>query len=129
MTTKSAVISEKAPKAIGPYSQGIDAGGLVFVSGQIPAGVDGALVSGGVAEQTERALQNVVAVLLAAGLTPKDVVKTTVFMTDLGKFADMNEVYAKHFDPPYPARATVQVAALPKSAAVEIEAVAVRRTA
>jgi 2-iminobutanoate/2-iminopropanoate deaminase len=129
MATKNVVITEKAPKAIGPYSQAIEAGAFVFVSGQIPAGVDGTLVAGGVPEQTERALQNVVAVLLAAGLTSKDVVKTTVFMTDLGQFAEMNDVYAKYFDPPYPARATVQVAALPKGAAIEIEAVAVRRTA
>jgi 2-iminobutanoate/2-iminopropanoate deaminase len=126
MATKTVVVSDKAPKAIGPYSQAIAAGGLVFVSGQVAMGADGALVAGGVAEQTERALQNVVAILLSAGLTTKDVVKTTVFMTDLGKFAEMNDVYAKHFLVPYPARATVQVAALPKGADVEIEAVAVR---
>jgi len=126
MATKTVVVSDKAPKAIGPYSQAIAAGGLVFVSGQVAMGADGTLVAGGVAEQTERALQNVIAILLSAGLTTKDVVKTTVFMTDLGRFAEMNDVYAKHFLAPFPARATVQVAALPKGADVEIEAVAVR---
>jgi len=126
MGTKTVVVSQKAPKAIGPYSQAIAAGGFVFVSGQVAMGADGTLAAGGVAEQTERALQNVIAILLSAGLTTKDVVKTTVFMTDLGKFAQMNDVYAKHFAVPFPARATVQVSALPKGAAVEIEAVAVR---
>jgi 2-iminobutanoate/2-iminopropanoate deaminase len=129
MGTKTVVVSDKAPKAIGPYSQGVAAAGFVFVSGQIPTDAGGALVAGGVAEQTERSLRNVTAVLLAAGLTTKDVVKTTVFMTDLGKFAEMNDVYARHFAPPFPARATVQVSALPKGADVEIEAVAVRPTA
>jgi len=99
---------------------------MVFISGQIPAGVTGALVAGGAAEQTERCLINVREVLVAAGLTMNDVVKTTVFMTDLGQFPAMNEVYARHFKAPFPARATVQVSALPKDAAVEIEAIAVR---
>lgn len=123
---KTPIITPKAPGAIGPYSQGISAGEFVFVSGQIPAGLDGALVNGGVSEQTEQSLNNITGVLLAAGLTMNDVVKTTVFMTDLGQFAAMNEVYARHFKVPFPARATVQVTALPKGALVEIEAVAVR---
>ncbi|OGS40823.1 MAG: reactive intermediate/imine deaminase [Elusimicrobia bacterium RIFOXYD12_FULL_66_9] len=123
---KTPIITSKAPGAIGPYSQGVSAGEFVFVSGQIPAGQDGALVPGGVAEQTERSLSNVLGVLLEAGLTMNDVVKTTVFMTDLGQFAAMNEVYAKHFHAPFPARATVQVSALPKGALVEIEAIAIR---
>ncbi len=123
---KTPVISAKAPAAIGPYSQGIAVGEFVFASGQIPLGPDGALVPGGVAEQTEQCLKNATAVLLAAGLTLNDAVKTTVFMTDLGQFAAMNEVYGKHFKVPYPARSTVQVAALPKGAAVEVEVVAVR---
>lgn len=126
MTTKTVVISDRAPKAIGPYSQALAAGGFVFISGQIPLGLDGALAPGGVTEQTQRCFENLIAILTAAGLTTKDVVKTTVFMTDLGKFAEMNEVYARHFAPPFPARATVQVAALPKGALVEIEALAVR---
>ena len=120
------VITPKAPAAIGPYSQGIAAGEMVFVSGQTPLRADGTLVDGTVAEQTEQCLKNILEVLLAAGLTMDAVVKTTVYMTDLGKFAEMNEVYAKRFRTPFPARATVQVSALPKAAAVEIDAVAVR---
>ena len=122
----SSVVTPKAPAAIGPYSQGIAVGDFVFVSGQTPLRADGTLVEGTVAEQTEQCLKNVTEVLLAAGLTTDAVVKTTVYMTDLGKFAEMNEVYAQRFRPPFPARATVQVAALPKAAAVEIDAVAVR---
>jgi len=120
------VITQKAPGAIGPYSQGISAGDMVFVSGQTPLRADGTFVDGTVAEQTEQCLKNIVEVLLASGLTMDDVVKTTVYMTDLGKFAEMNEVYAKRFRAPFPARATVQVSALPKGSAVEIDAVAVR---
>lgn len=120
------IITTKAPAAIGPYSQGITAGEMVFVSGQTPLRADGTLVEGTVAEQTEQCLKNVIEVLLAAGLTADAVVKTTVYMTDLTKFAEMNEVYARKFRAPYPARATVQVSALPKGAGVEIDAVAVR---
>ncbi|MDD5302518.1 MAG: RidA family protein [Elusimicrobia bacterium] len=122
----SPIITPKAPAAIGPYSQGISAGDMVFVSGQVPLRADGTFVDGTVAEQTEQSLKNLLEVLLAGGLTMDAVVKTTVYMTDLGKFAEMNEVYAKRFRAPFPARATVQVAALPKGAAVEIDAVAVR---
>ncbi len=120
------VITSKAPAAIGPYSQGISVGDMVFVSGQTPLRADGTLVDGTVAEQTEQCLKNILEVLLAAGLTMDAVVKTTVYMTDLAKFAEMNEVYAKRFRAPFPARATVQVSALPKGAGVEIDAVAVR---
>jgi 2-iminobutanoate/2-iminopropanoate deaminase len=120
------VITPKAPAAIGPYSQGISSGELVFVSGQTPLRVDGTLVEGTVAEQTEQCLKNILEVLLAGGLTMDAVVKTTVYMTDLGRFAEMNEVYAKRFRAPFPARATVQVVALPKGAEIEIDAVAVR---
>jgi 2-iminobutanoate/2-iminopropanoate deaminase len=120
------IITPKAPAAIGPYSQGIAAGDLLFVSGQVPLRADGTLIEGTVAEQTEQCLKNILEVLLAGGLTMDAVVKTTVYMTDLGKFAEMNEVYAKRFRAPFPARATVQVSALPKGAAVEIDAVAVR---
>jgi 2-iminobutanoate/2-iminopropanoate deaminase len=123
---RTPVITAKAPAAIGPYSQAVSSGEMVFVSGQTPLKTDGSMVAGGVAEQTEQCLVNVTMILAGAGLTMNDVIKTTVFMTDLGQFAAMNEVYAKHFKVPYPARATVQVAALPKGAAVEIEAVAVR---
>ena len=120
------VITPKAPAAIGPYSQGIAVGEMIFVSGQTPLRADGTLVDGTVAEQTEQCLKNIIEVLLAAGVTLDAVVKTTVYMTDLSKFAEMNEVYAKRFRAPFPARATVQVSALPKGAGVEIDAVAVR---
>ena len=121
------VSTDGAPKAIGPYSQGIDTGSLVFVSGQIaldPA--TGQMSQAGVAEQTERVLKNVEAILKASGLSMNHVVKTTVYLIDLGEFGAMNEVYARYFPKDHPARATVQVAALPKGARVEIDAVAVR---
>ncbi len=124
---KKIVSTDGAPKAIGPYSQGIDTGSLVFVSGQIsldPA--TGKLVGGSIAEQTERAIQNVKAILAASGLDLNHVVRTTVFLVDLGEFAAMNEVYARHFPKDPPARATVQVAALPKGARIEIDAIAIR---
>ncbi|MDE2511818.1 MAG: RidA family protein [Elusimicrobia bacterium] len=123
---RTPVITAKAPAAIGPYSQGMSSGEMVFVSGQTPLLADGTMIAGGTAEQTEQCLKNITMILAGAGLTMNDVIKTTVFMTDLGQFAAMNEVYATHFKTPYPARATVQVSALPKGAAIEIEAVAVR---
>lgn len=120
-----AVHSDDAPKAIGPYSQAIDAGTLLFCSGQV--GLDpatGELVAGGIAEQTERALHNLEAVLAAAGISTEDVVKTTVFLASMDDFAVMNEIYAKFFAEPPPARSTIAVKALPKGAIVEIEAIA-----
>ena len=123
---RTPVVTTKAPGAIGPYSQGISSGEMVFVSGQTPLRADGSMASGGVAEHAEQCLANMREILIAAGLTMNDVVKTTVFMTDLGQFAAMNGVYGKHFSTPFPARSTVQVSALPKGADVEIEAVAVR---
>src|SRR5271156_3487882 len=129
MKAKKAVIATpQAPQAIGPYSQGVVIGELIFVSGQI--GVDpatNAMVPGGIKEQTDRALRNISAVLVGGHVTFLDVVKTTVFLKDLAGFSEMNEVYAKFFTAPFPARATIQVAALPKDALVEIEAVAIRR--
>lgn len=122
---KTAVTSPEAPAAIGPYSQAVRAGGWLYLSGQISVDpATGALAAGGVLEQTERALKNLGAVLRAAGLGYGDVVKTTVYMSDLGRFAEMNEAYARAFAGAPPARATVQVAALPKGAAVEIDAIA-----
>lgn len=115
-----------APLAGAPYSQAIGAAGLVFVSGQVPLDATGTLVAGGIAEQTAQSLANVAAILAAAGASLADVVKTTVYMTDLGEFAEMNAVYAETFAGHTPARATVQVAALPAGARVEIDAVAVR---
>jgi 2-iminobutanoate/2-iminopropanoate deaminase len=117
--------TENAPGAIGPYSQAIRAGGFVFVSGQIaidPA--TGEFVAGGVAEQTERVLKNLAAVLKAAGSSLDKVVKTTVFLADMKEFTEMNEVYATFFSEAPPARATVAAAGLPRDARVEIEAVA-----
>lgn len=124
---KTVISSKDAPAAIGPYSQATSAGGFVFASGQIPLDAGGAMVDGGVAAQTQRCLENLKAVLAAAGLDLSDVVKTTVFMTDLTQFTAMNEVYGRFFAAPYPARATIQVSALPKGAGVEIEAVAALR--
>ena len=125
--TRKVVSTDGAPKAIGPYSQGIDTGSLVFVSGQIPIDpATGQFVAGGIAEQTERVLKNVEAILNASGLSMSNVVRTTVYLIDLGEFAAMNEVYARYFPRDHPARATVQVAALPKGARVEIDVIAAR---
>lgn len=125
--TRKVVSTDGAPKAIGPYSQGIDTGSLVFVSGQIPIDpATGQFVAGGIAEQTERVLKNVEAILSASGLSMSNVVRTTVYLIDLGEFAAMNEVYARYFPRDHPARATVQVAALPKGARVEIDVIAAR---
>ena len=125
--TRQAVSTTGAPAAIGPYSQGIDAGGLVLCSGQL--GLDpatGELVEGGVEAQAERALKNLGAVLDAAGATFADVVKTTIFLVDIGDFAAVNAVYATFMPEPPPARSTIGVAALPKGGLVEIEAIARR---
>ena len=118
--------TENAPAAIGPYSQAIKAGGFVFVSGQIAIDPQtGQFVAGGVAEQTEQVLKNLSAVLEAAGSSLDQVVKTTVFLADMKEFSAMNEVYARFFSEPPPARATVAAAGLPRDARVEIEAVAI----
>jgi 2-iminobutanoate/2-iminopropanoate deaminase len=117
--------TENAPAAIGPYSQAIKAGGFVFASGQIPIDPQtGQFVAGGIAEQTRQVLQNLGAVLEAAGSSLDLVVKTTVFLADMKEFSGMNEVYATFFSSPPPARATVAAAGLPRDARVEIEAVA-----
>ena len=127
--SRQAISTSQAPAAIGPYSQAIVAGDLVFCAGQgaIDPGT-GELLQGSVKEETERTLRNVGAVLDAAGVGYADVVKTTVFLTDMGDFAAMNEVYARFFPDPPPARSTVAVAALPKGFKVEIEVVAYRPT-
>ena len=117
--------TDKAPAAIGPYSQAIKAGGFVFASGQIPIDPQtGEFVAGGITEQTERVLKNLAAVLEAAGSTLDQVVKTTVFLADMKDFTAMNEVYGRFFTGAAPARATVAAAGLPRDARVEIEAVA-----
>jgi 2-iminobutanoate/2-iminopropanoate deaminase len=125
--TKSAVQTAAAPAAIGPYSQAIVSGDLVFTSGQIPLDpATGQLVAGDIRAMTERVLDNLGAVLAAAGCTFADVVKTTLFLADMADFAAVNEVYGKRFSAAPPARSTVQVAQLPKGARVEIEAIARR---
>ena len=120
-----AISTKKAPAAIGPYSQAIRVGNLVYTSGQIPIDpATGAFVEGGIKEQTRQSLTNVRAILSEAGLAMSDVVKTTVFMADMNDFAEMNAVYAEFFAEPYPARSAVAVKTLPKGALVEIEVVA-----
>ena len=117
------------PAAIGPYSQAIENNGLVFCSGQI--GLDsktGALVAGGIEAETRRVLENLRAVLAEAGLHLRDIVKTTIFLADLADFDVVNRIYGEHFEEPYPARSTVQAAALPRKARVEIEAIAVKHS-
>ena len=117
--------TQKAPAAIGPYSQAIRVGNLIYTSGQIPIDpATGQFVNGGIKEQTRQSLLNVKAILEEAGLTMADVVKTTVFMADMNDFADMNAIYAEFFSEPYPARSAVAVKTLPKGALVEIEVVA-----
>ena len=122
---KETVTTENAPGAIGPYSQAIKAGGMVFCSGQIPIDPKtGEFVSDVVSEQTEQVLRNLSEVLKAAGTSLDDVVKTTVFLADMNDFAEMNEVYGRFFSDNKPARATVQAARLPRDAKVEIECIA-----
>jgi 2-iminobutanoate/2-iminopropanoate deaminase len=113
-----------SPKPVGPYSHAVRVGDLLFCSGQIPLTKDGKLVEGGVKEQTRQVLQNVVAILQDQSLTCENVIKATVFMTDLAEFADMNSVYGEFFKSNFPARSTIQVAALPRGARVEIEVIA-----
>lgn len=121
---KEIISTENAPGAIGPYSQAIKTGNLVFCSGQIPIDVKtGEFVSGDIAEQTEQVLKNLSAVLEAAGSSLNNVVKTVVFLADMNDFAAMNDVYARYFSDNKPARATVQAARLPRDARVEIEAI------
>ncbi len=123
---KTAISTDRAPAAIGPYSQAVRAGGLVFCSGQIPLDpATGKVVDGGIEAQTRRVLENLAAVLAAAGTGLDRVVKTTVFLADMGEFAAMNAVYAGFFPAGPPARAAVEVSALPRGVRVEIEAVAV----
>ena len=125
MTGLSTVRTDEAPRAIGPYSQAVVSDGWVFCSGQIPIDpVTGELHTGDVRDQTDLVLRNLAAVLAAAGSSLSGVVKTTVFLVDMGDFAVMNEVYARHFGEHRPARAAIQAAALPRGCAVEIECVA-----
>lgn len=121
---KTVIRPKTSPAPVGPYNHAVRVGDLLFCSGQIPLDPQGQLVSGDIRAQTERVLENVKAILSDQGLTFANVVKSTVFMTNLGDFAAMNEVYGKYFTGDFPARSTIQVAALPRGASVEIEVVA-----
>ena len=124
-TVREAVSSPSAPKAIGPYSQAIRAGSLLFVSGQIPIDpATGDLVQGDIAQQTHRVFANLKAILEAAGASFDNVVRTTVYLADMNDFAKVNEIYATYFSSPAPARATVQAARLPRDSRVEIDLIA-----
>jgi 2-iminobutanoate/2-iminopropanoate deaminase len=128
MLEKKIIITDKAPAAIGPYSQGIIAGNLIFVSGQIPFDPEASkMVEGSIKDQTEQSLKNIKAVLEAAGATLDDVVKCTVFLKDMDTFGEMNEKYTEFFKENPPARAAVEVARLPKDVGVEIEAIALKK--
>ena len=123
---KEIIATDKAPRAIGPYSQAVRAGGFIFASGQIPFDpATGEFVPGGIAEQTEQVLKNLTAVFGAAGVGLDQIVKTTVFLADMADFTAMNEVYGRFFGEAPPARSTVQAAGLPRAARIEIDAIAV----
>ena len=123
---KKVIATTAAPGAIGPYSQAIDTGSMVFISGQIPVNPATSEIPEGIKAQAAQSLANVKAILAEAGLTVDNVVKTTVFLADMSMFADMNEVYAQTFTAPFPARSAVAVRELPKQVLVEIEVIAVR---
>ena len=122
---KTPISTEKAPAAIGPYSQAIEAGGMLFISGQLPVDpATGEFAQGGIRELTTQSLTNMQHILAEAGLTLDNVVKTTVFLADMADFAAVNKIYADYFKQPYPARSTVAVKTLPKGGLVEIEVIA-----
>ena len=121
---KQVVNSEQAPKAVGPYSQAVKFGNLVFVSGQLGLNAGGQFAGADVSSQARQAMDNLQAILEAAGLSMADVIKATIFLADMNDFATVNGIYQEYFNPPYPARACVQVARLPKDGKVEIEVVA-----
>ncbi len=123
---KKVVLSALAPAPIGPYSQAVESQGFLFCSGQIPLTVDGGQITGSISEQAEQVMKNIDAVLKAAGLGFNNVVKTTIFLTNMADFAAVNEVYGKYFTEQPPARSTIAVAALPKGCNVEVEVLAAR---
>lgn len=123
---KTQIATEKAPGAIGPYSQAIDCGPFVYASGQIPINPANGEIPEGIKAQTEQSLANVKAIMEAAGLSMRNIVKTTVFLADMGDFVAMNEVYAQAFEAPFPARSAVAVRTLPKNVLVEVEVIAVK---
>jgi len=123
--SKEIIATDKAPQAIGPYSQAVKAGGMLFLSGQIPLDpATGTLLQGDITAQTERVMENIAAVLAAAGLGFDDVVKSTIYLIDLANFAAVNEVYGRRFSATPPARSTVEVKGLPRGAGVEVEVIA-----
>jgi 2-iminobutanoate/2-iminopropanoate deaminase len=125
--SKRVISSPKAPKAVGPYSQAVEANGMLFVSGQLPIDVNtGEFVSGGVKEQAHQVLKNIEYILSEAGYTFDNVIKSTVYLTDMANFLDMNDVYAQYLKEPYPARVAFAVVGLPKGALVEIDVVAAK---
>lgn len=122
---KKIISTDKAPKAIGPYSQAVEVGDFLFLSGQIPIDPStGEMVEGDFQAQTQRVMENLKAVLESRGLRIESVVKTTIFLTDMGKFSQVNEIYGSYFTENPPARSTIQVGGLPKGAAIEVEAIA-----
>ncbi|QXE01281.1 RidA family protein [Terribacillus sp. DMT04] len=123
---RNIIQTDKAPQAIGPYSQAIETAGTVYISGQIPLNPETGEMAESITEQTEQVMKNLTAILDQAGLSFDQVVKTTIFLTSLDDFAAVNEVYGRYLSEPYPARATVEISKLPKGANVEIEAMAVR---
>lgn len=123
---KKAIATTKAPGAIGPYSQAIDAGAFIFISGQIPVNPETGNIPEGITAQTAQSISNIKAILAEAGLSVDNVVKTTVFLADMGDFAAMNAVYAENFTAPFPARSAVAVKELPKQVLVEIEVIATK---
>lgn len=128
MLEKKAIATDKAPKAVGPYSQAVEVGDFIFVSGQIPLNPEtGALREGGIEEQTHQVFANMKAIVEAAGCTMDDVVKTTIYVADIADFAKVNGVYGEYFAEPFPARAAIQAAALPLGAGLEMEAIVRKR--
>ena len=125
MAEKEIIVTKNAPVAFGPYSQAVKAGGLVIASGQIGMDLSGKMVETGIEDETKQALENLKATLEAAGASLSDIVKTTVFLTDLKEYAKMNGIYSQYFTEGFPARSTVEVSALAKGAKVEIEAIAI----
>jgi 2-iminobutanoate/2-iminopropanoate deaminase len=124
---KIVITTDQAPPPVGPYTQALAAGPFVFLSGQLPMNAGGQLVEGDIVVQTVQVIQNLKAILAAASLTLKDVVKTTVYLADLADFKEMNRTYAEFFPDHPPARTTIQVAALPRDAAIEIDAIALKK--
>lgn len=125
---KTIISTDKAPQAIGPYSQAVEVNGMIYTSGMIPINpVDGTLVTGSVEEQAEQALKNLKALVEESGSSMEQVIKTTVFIKDMNDFAKINEVYARYFTDNYPSRSCVEVARLPKDVLIEIEAIAIKQ--